>query len=97
MSIDKYAIMPNHVHMIILLKNENRDYQNGAMRTSRPTAIPNLLRSLKIMVSKEIGFSLWQASYYDHIIRSEEDYLRIWQYIDENPAKWAEDKYFVRT
>ena len=39
----------------------------------------------------------WQRGYYEHIIRNEDDYLRIWQYIDENPVKWAEDKYFVDT
>lgn len=37
---------------------------------------------------------LWQRSFYDHIIRSEADYLRIWDYIDTNPAKWAEDCYY---
>ena len=40
---------------------------------------------------------IWQRSYYDHIIRDEDDYLRIWQYIDENPAKWIEDKYYTES
>ena len=39
--------------------------------------------------------TLWQRSYYDHVIRNEADYLRIWQYIDENPAKWTEDEYYM--
>ena len=46
------------------------------------------------MVTREVGHSVWQASFYDHIIRSRTDYLRIWQYIDENPARWAEDEYY---
>lgn len=46
------------------------------------------------MVTREVGHSVWQASFYDHIIRSRPDYLRIWQYIDENPARWAEDEYY---
>ena len=37
---------------------------------------------------------LWQRGYYDHIIRCEADYLRIWQYMDENPARWTEDEYY---
>jgi len=90
----KYIIMPNHLHMIIIIKNEIGGYANGTMRTSCPTTVPNLLRSFKTMVSKEIGFSLWQSRYHDHIIRNEADYLRIWQYIDENPIKWAEDEYY---
>jgi len=40
--------------------------------------------------------NVWQRGYHNRIIRNENDYLRIWQYIDENPAKWPEDKYFVR-
>ena len=99
--VDKYVIMPNHVHMIIMLKNEMPDCENGAMetsgamKTSRPTAtVPNLLRSFKTMVSKEVGFSLWQTSYHDHIIRNENEYQIIWKYINENPVRWAEDKYF---
>ena len=37
---------------------------------------------------------VWQRSYYDHIIRNETDYLKIWNYIDENPLKWEFDKYY---
>jgi len=98
-SVDKYVIMPNHIHMIIVKKGESSAIQDsGAMRTSRPTSssIPSLIRSFKTMITKEIGISLWQASYHDHIIRNENDYRRIWQYIDQNPAKWADDCYYVQ-
>jgi REP element-mobilizing transposase RayT len=37
---------------------------------------------------------VWQRSFYDHVLRSEADYQRVWRYIDENPAKWAEDEYY---
>ena len=40
--------------------------------------------------------NIWQRSYYDHIIRDEDDYLKIWEYIDNNPAKWIEDKYHTK-
>ena len=54
---------------------------------------------LKSTVSKIIhetspGLLVWQHGFYDHIIRNETDYLHIWQYINENPAKWEEDQYF---
>ena len=42
-----------------------------------------------------MGRKIWQFRYHDRIIRNEKEYLRIWQYIDENPAKWAEDEYYV--
>jgi len=89
--IDKYVIMPNHIHMIITVNNSD-----GAMWKSHPTnaVIPNLICSFKTVITKEIGFSIWQSSYYDHIIRNEKDYLRIWQYIEDNPTEWAEDEYY---
>ncbi|SHI21429.1 REP element-mobilizing transposase RayT [Sporobacter termitidis DSM 10068] len=86
--VDKYAIMPNHIHMIIELKD-------GAMWASPPTntIIPKIIRTLKTLVTKEAGTSIFQKSYYDHIIRDEADYFTKWNYIDTNPAKWADDEY----
>ena len=86
--IDKYIIMPDHIHMIIRL-------DNGSMWASTPTdtkpqhnRVSNIVRSLKILVSKEIGESIFQRSYYDHVIRNQKDYDEIWQYIENNPQKW---------
>ncbi len=38
--------------------------------------------------------TVWQRSYYEHIIRNEQDYQEIWRYIEGNPGKWTEDKYY---
>ena len=70
----------------------------GAPRSSRPTKlVPRIVAALKRFTNKEAGLDLWQASYHDHIVRSEADYLRIWSYIDTNPAKWREDCYYTET
>ena len=42
-----------------------------------------------------MGANIFQRSYHDHVIRDEADYLRIWQYIDTNPAKWEEDCFYI--
>ena len=47
------------------------------------------------MVTREIGESLFQTSFHDHIIRDEHDYLVRWQYIDDTPAKSTEDEYYT--
>ena len=54
---------------------------------------------LKMNSSKEIhkscpDLTVWQTRIYDHVIRNEEDFREIWNYIDTNPARWAEDKYY---
>jgi len=41
------------------------------------------------------GRKIWQASFYDVIIRNEKSYQEIWEYIDNNPEKWLEDEYYV--
>ncbi len=50
--------------------------------------------SRKIHVSQP-ELPVWQRSYYDHVIRNERDYFEIWNYINNNPARWAEDRFFV--
>ena len=86
--IDKYVIMPNHVH--ILMRIENDEF-NGRI-ISAPT-ISIIIGQMKRWVSKQIGYPIWQKSFHDHVIRNEADYQRIWQYIDTNPIKWELDCY----
>ena len=66
------------------------------MWASAPTGacVSQLVRSWKTLVSKELGYSIWQRSYYDHVIRGERDYVVKAQYILDNPAKWHEDDYY---
>ncbi|WP_262966364.1 transposase [Methylobacter psychrophilus] len=37
----------------------------------------------------------WQPRFHEHVIRNEEDYLKIAEYIQNNPRKWQEDKYYA--
>ena len=84
--VDKYVIMPNHIHLIIVI-------QSG--RTQFAPTISRIIKQFKGKITKQVGFCIWQKSFYDHIIRDEKDYLRIWEYIENNPVKWAEDKYYI--
>lgn len=85
--LDSHIIMPDHIHLLLRIE----DPDSGGMGSSRPT-LPQVIRALKSMMTKEIGHSIWQTSFYDHIIRSEQAYCEICQYIDSNPAKWLEQK-----
>jgi len=49
----------------------------------------NIVRSIKVLLAKEIGQSIFQHSYYDHVIRNQRDYNEIWEYIEDNPRKWV--------
>ena len=69
--------------------------ENGTMWASSPTqSISGIVKSFKTLVTKEIGKPIFQRSFYDHIIRGEEDFKEIWEYIDGNPQKWREDRFY---
>ena len=80
-TVDKYVIMSNHIHILLQI---HTDSDGRAMRT--PT-ISNVINQFKGFVTKQIKTSIWQKLYYDHIIRGEQDYKEIWEYIENNPYK----------
>lgn len=83
-SVDEYVVMPNHIHIILTIHNENLS-----------TGIDNIINKMKGYVSKTIGFSPWQKLYYDRIIRDEEEYNNKIEYIRNNPRKWTEDDEYI--
>ena len=68
-------------------------WEDGQGRGANPEAPPTLSRMVqqfKGTVTKRVGFSIWQKSFYDHVIRNDESYLGVWRYIDENPLQERE-------
>ena len=76
-TVSKYVIMPDHIHIILQIDNNN----------GRMVSAPTVVAGMKRYVLKKCGFSIWQKSYYDHIIRNQQDYNEIWEYIENNPKK----------
>ncbi len=91
-SIVKYVIMPNHIHLLIQITDGN----NGPPRTSVPTKslLSNFISTFKRFCNKEYGENVWQRSFHDHIIRNEQDYVKIAEYIDTNPLTWELDCFY---
>lgn len=85
--------MPNHIHAILILIGET------AGASPRPTVMDIICayKSLTTRECKKNGFDgkLFQTSFYEHIIRSREDYEKIEKYIYENPYNWSEDELFT--
>ena len=94
--VEHFVIMPNHVHLLLVVSST---HTGGTSRAPSPTnsVVARYVSTLKRMTNKKCGFNLWQRSYYDHIIRNEEDYLYHIQYIEENPKKWliGKDEYYI--
>lgn len=89
--VEHQVIMPNHVHLLLTVER--------ATTRVAPTvgAVVGRLKSRTVYLAAKRGLhaaGLWQRGYYDHIVRDEADFLRIWRYIDTNPQKWELDCYY---
>ena len=88
-TVEHVVIMPNHVHLLLRVETQG----GGPMRASGPT-VGAVIRAIKGLTTRELGYSIWQTKFHDHIIRDDNDFLNHWSYIDSNPAHWAEDEYY---
>ncbi len=101
---DEYAVMPNHVHGILILREPV-----GATRRVAPTTRPHsgpLPGSLAAIIAQFKGQSarrinvlrgtpasrVGQCGFFDHVIRDEQGLLRVREYLLHNPLRWALDK-----
>ena len=89
--LDKYVVMPNHIHGIFVVTDERTE--------NSPANISTVIGQYKMSVTKEIrrrkpNMQVWQRSFHDHVIRNQKSYEMIWKYIDDNPRKWEEDCFY---
>jgi REP element-mobilizing transposase RayT len=104
MTIDCFIVMPNHVHAIVIIDNPVGAYCNTPLRGKFKSPSNNLgamIRGYKSTVTKKINQfrqtykkPIWQRNYYEHIIRNEESFQKISDYIIANPQSWGNDKLY---
>jgi len=83
--IDKYVIMPNHIHIIVIITERHTGRSlHDVMRWFEAMATNEYIRYVKNGVLKSFNKRFFQKSFHDHIIRGEKDYQKIWEYIDTN-------------
>ena len=103
--INYFVIMPNHVHFIAEIVGTRRAVSKTELQIeafSKPVAnsVCTIVRSYKAAVTKRIhelyadNDKIWQGRFYEHIIRNEQDYVKIAEYILNNPKKWNEDCFY---
>ena len=99
LTVAHYVIMPNHIHLLLQIGAERAlreaPLQSNEGRSMLAKAIGFLkMNSTKQAHVKYPALELWQRSFHEHVIRNDRDYREIWEYIDENPARWVEDRYY---
>jgi putative transposase len=103
MQVEPFVVMPNHIHGVITIIDEECRGTIYRAPTSekfgKPVkgSIPTIVRTYKAAVSRmakrELGIeNIWQRNYYEHIIRDEKEYEDIWNYVQTNPINWMKDK-----
>ncbi len=91
-SIENYVIMPNHIHILLYVKDNEKDI-NANIQNS---LVSKFISTFKRFCNKECGENIWQYRSYDHIIRDERDYYEHMAYIHENPMRWQFDKLYTK-
>ena len=105
LSIEDYMIMPNHIHLLLCVKENmcGGMSEKGQSGTPVPTnveransACSRFVSTFKRFCNKEYGGNIWQARFNDHIIRNCDDYDKHMNYIRENPIRWYYDELYTR-
>ena len=102
LSIEKYVIMPNHIHLLLWIKNAESPNEYGQSGTPVPTnvlrannACSRFVSTFKRFCNKEYGENIWQSRFNDHIIRNHDDYEEHVEYICKNPINWYYDELYA--
>lgn len=92
--IDKYVIMPNHIHVIIIIEENDMPIEKAGA-SPRPT-LSDIVCAYKSITTRICnkndniqGRKIFQTSFYENIIRNEKAYYSILNYIENNPLKWV--------
>jgi REP element-mobilizing transposase RayT len=72
--LDYFVVMPNHIHIIFILRDCKLH-------------LGEVVRRFKAKVSHSFGQNIWQANYYEHVIRNEKALTKIREYIQNNPQE----------
>jgi len=106
--VDEHAVMPNHVHAIIMIDGDHCFSPVAKMDMSslrnQPGFMPPAAGSLSAIVRsykagvtrkcRELGFkdAIWQSRFYEHILRGDKVIDAVREYIRNNPVNWGVDR-----
>ena len=85
-SVDTFCIMPDHIHLLLVI------HTDADGRTQFAPTISRVVKQFKGAITKQIGRSIWQKSFHEHGIRNQQDYDEIWEYIENNPLKYMQKR-----
>ena len=95
-TVDCYVVMEDHVHMILFITEGNQISLSEIMKWFKTMTTNEYIRGVRDRVYEPFEKKLWQRSFYDHIIRNDEDLNEKREYVMNNPAKKRERSTFLK-
>ena len=99
--LDKWILMPNHLHGIIIINGRGGSRTAHTMRTAHTYVrkpLGRLIGAFKTVSTKRInqirktpGATLWQRNYFERVIRNKNEWVKTKEYIQNNPILWVHD------
>lgn len=90
--IDKYIIMPDHIHMIIFLTGDHTGSPLQHIIDWFKTMTTNeYIRCVNNGLFAPFHKHVWQRGYYERVIRNDDELNEIREYIENNPIKMQDD------
>ena len=84
---EAFVVMPNHTHALIAILEENKRM-----------GVSELMAAFKSACSRKIHpinpLFAWQERFHDHIVRTTPEQEKIKEYIEHNPERWTDDRYY---
>ncbi|MEO7995206.1 MAG: transposase [bacterium] len=85
------VVMPNHFHGVLQLCPKEDEEMD--------CSLDQVVRAFKSITTRRInladgqeGQTVWQRGYFDRVIRSPEELLRVLDYVEDNPRQWEWDR-----
>ena len=86
-TVENYVIMPNHIHLLLVITNDTLE----PVSTAQNSITAQFFSTFKRFFNQEAKENIWQSRSHDHIIRHQIDYDNHIKYIEENPLYWKQD------
>lgn len=91
--LDYYVIMPDHIHMILFISGDHAGSPLPQIIDWFKTMTTNeYIKGVKTGLYPPFQKHIWQRSFYEHVIRNENDLYETRKYIENNPLKWEMTK-----
>ncbi|MCI6617426.1 MAG: transposase [Prevotella sp.] len=89
-----FTVMPNHIHFILMNPLDGMTDLRTFVQQFKRLTTNSYMKGVRQSEWPSFEKRLWQRNYYDHIIRYQQAYINISEYIRTNPQRWSEDCYF---